>query len=156
MRTISTIRRHSMSSSPYSISLLECPSGCASACSRSTISIAPRPIRPPLKAGRRTALRRSSDVARLKRSNTLTCVASCAGDRVLIRQSQDLGIYRNLCAVLGPRPLFWLLPQPMMGDGLSYPVNNKVGGEFRGDDCRWAAEVSNHHDRRRREDGAIV
>ncbi|RCH82677.1 Palmitoyltransferase [Rhizopus stolonifer] len=34
----------------------------------------------------------------------------------------DLGIYRNLCEVLGPQPLTWLWPKPMQGDGLSFPV----------------------------------
>ncbi|KAL1922391.1 uncharacterized protein VTP21DRAFT_9930 [Calcarisporiella thermophila] len=32
----------------------------------------------------------------------------------------DLGIYRNLCSLLGPSPLFWLFPQPMLGDGLAF------------------------------------
>jgi hypothetical protein len=33
-----------------------------------------------------------------------------------------IGIYHNICQVLGPNPLLWLWPQRMLGDGLTYPV----------------------------------
>ncbi|KDQ15704.1 hypothetical protein BOTBODRAFT_285774 [Botryobasidium botryosum FD-172 SS1] len=34
----------------------------------------------------------------------------------------NLGIYRNICAVLGPSPLRWCWPQQVKGSGLSYPL----------------------------------
>ncbi|KAG1169709.1 hypothetical protein G6F70_008178 [Rhizopus microsporus] len=34
----------------------------------------------------------------------------------------DIGIYKNICQVLGPNPLLWLWPQRAVGDGLSFPV----------------------------------
>lgn len=42
---------------------------------------------------------------------------------------QNIGFINNLKAVLGPNPLLWFWPQPMRGDGLSYPVNPEAGGE---------------------------
>ena len=37
----------------------------------------------------------------------------------------DLGMYKNVCSVLGTNPLFWLLPTRCTceGDGLSYELN---------------------------------
>ena len=35
----------------------------------------------------------------------------------------------NMKSVLGPNPLFWLVPQKMRGEGLSFPVNPDAGGE---------------------------
>eukprot|EP00421_Protoceratium_reticulatum_P063352 CAMPEP_0168414938 /NCGR_PEP_ID=MMETSP0228-20121227/29981_1 /TAXON_ID=133427 /ORGANISM="Protoceratium reticulatum, Strain CCCM 535 (=CCMP 1889)" /LENGTH=318 /DNA_ID=CAMNT_0008428745 /DNA_START=67 /DNA_END=1023 /DNA_ORIENTATION=+ len=36
--------------------------------------------------------------------------------------SHDLSVYRNVCAVLGPRPLLWFLPvSPPDGSGVSWP-----------------------------------
>jgi hypothetical protein len=35
----------------------------------------------------------------------------------------DLGVYRNVCAVLGNNPLLWMLPQHMKGDGVAYESN---------------------------------
>ena len=32
-------------------------------------------------------------------------------------------------SVLGPDPLFWLVPQKMRSEGLSFPVNPEAGGE---------------------------
>ncbi|KAG0747896.1 hypothetical protein G6F57_001720 [Rhizopus arrhizus] len=34
----------------------------------------------------------------------------------------DIGLYINICQVLGPNPLLWLWPQRTPGDGLSFPV----------------------------------
>ncbi|KAI7896792.1 DHHC palmitoyltransferase-domain-containing protein, partial [Mucor mucedo] len=34
----------------------------------------------------------------------------------------DIGLYQNICNVLGPKPLLWLWPKQMQGDGLSFPV----------------------------------
>ncbi|KAI8980399.1 DHHC palmitoyltransferase-domain-containing protein, partial [Pilobolus umbonatus] len=34
----------------------------------------------------------------------------------------DQGIYNNLKTVLGPWPIFWLLPIPMAGKGLDFPI----------------------------------
>ncbi|KAI9482907.1 MAG: palmitoyltransferase PFA4 [Benjaminiella poitrasii] len=34
----------------------------------------------------------------------------------------DIGLYRNICEVLGTNPLFWLWPQKIQGDGLTFPV----------------------------------
>ncbi|KAI8362659.1 DHHC palmitoyltransferase-domain-containing protein [Blakeslea trispora] len=35
------------------------------------------------------------------------------------------GIFKNIQSVLGKCPLFWLVPQPMKGDGLDFPLNTK-------------------------------
>lgn len=43
---------------------------------------------------------------------------------------QDIGFINNLKSVFGPCPLLWLVPQPMKGTGLTYPVSKAVGGEF--------------------------
>lgn len=37
----------------------------------------------------------------------------------------DQGIYRNIQSVLGRYPLFWLIPQPMKGSGLDFPISIK-------------------------------
>ncbi|CAO3650714.1 unnamed protein product [Mucor hiemalis] len=34
----------------------------------------------------------------------------------------DIGLYKNICEVLGPKPWLWLWPQKVQGDGLSFPV----------------------------------
>lgn len=47
-----------------------------------------------------------------------------------IKYPYDLGWLDNLKSVLGPKPWLWLWPQEMKSDGLSFPVNKKVGGEF--------------------------
>ncbi|KAI8376612.1 DHHC palmitoyltransferase-domain-containing protein [Choanephora cucurbitarum] len=39
------------------------------------------------------------------------------------------GIFKNIQAVLGKCPLFWLVPQPMKGDGLNFPLNTKSMNE---------------------------
>ncbi|KAI8393351.1 zf-DHHC-domain-containing protein [Radiomyces spectabilis] len=39
----------------------------------------------------------------------------------------DVGIYRNISAVLGSNPLLWMWPQRMGGDGLSFPVRRHTG-----------------------------
>mmetsp|Transcript_67466 Transcript_67466/g.140985 ORF Transcript_67466/g.140985 Transcript_67466/m.140985 type:complete len:348 (+) Transcript_67466:278-1321(+) len=44
--------------------------------------------------------------------------------------SYDLGVFHNMKAVLGPNPLFWLLPTAMpSGDGLQFEVRRKEGGK---------------------------
>ena len=35
-----------------------------------------------------------------------------------------VGVYNNICAVLGPNPLLWLWPQRMKGNGLSFKTNS--------------------------------
>ncbi|KAL7424244.1 Palmitoyltransferase [Cryptotrichosporon argae] len=40
-----------------------------------------------------------------------------------IKYPYHIGLVPNLRSVLGPNPLTWLWPQPMRGDGLSFPVN---------------------------------
>ncbi|WVN86643.1 uncharacterized protein L203_101812 [Cryptococcus depauperatus CBS 7841] len=44
-----------------------------------------------------------------------------------IKYPYNIGVYHNLKAVLGPNPLFWLWPQKMQGNGLSFPVCPKAG-----------------------------
>ena len=34
----------------------------------------------------------------------------------------DLGMYQNICSVLGDNPLVWWWPMPSPGNGLTYPV----------------------------------
>lgn len=34
----------------------------------------------------------------------------------------DVGVYENICQVLGSNPLVWFLPQTMKGDGLTFPL----------------------------------
>lgn len=46
-----------------------------------------------------------------------------------LADDQNIGFVANLKSVLGPNPLLWLWPQPMRGDGLSFPVNPEAGGE---------------------------
>jgi hypothetical protein len=48
-----------------------------------------------------------------------------------IRYPYDLGLYRNICSVLGPRVLMWLLPRtPPVGNGLQFDINaSKHDGE---------------------------
>ncbi|KAI8888132.1 zf-DHHC-domain-containing protein [Backusella circina FSU 941] len=38
----------------------------------------------------------------------------------------DIGIYKNICTVLGSFPLLWLVPQKIKGDGLSFPVRDQT------------------------------
>ncbi|TIB67393.1 zf-DHHC-domain-containing protein [Wallemia mellicola] len=38
-----------------------------------------------------------------------------------------LSVYENICSVLGDRPILWLLPQRMKGDGLSFTVAADTG-----------------------------
>lgn len=42
--------------------------------------------------------------------------------------------------MLGPNPWLWMWPQPMLGDGLSFPVNPDAGGESAG--AEWAKLVA--------------
>ncbi|ORY97762.1 DHHC palmitoyltransferase-domain-containing protein [Syncephalastrum racemosum] len=42
-----------------------------------------------------------------------------------VKYPYNLGLYNNLCAVLGPQPLLWFWPQRMVGDGLYFPVTTK-------------------------------
>ncbi|KAI9637964.1 Palmitoyltransferase PFA4 [Dioszegia hungarica] len=44
-----------------------------------------------------------------------------------IKYPYNIGFLDNIKSVLGPNPLLWLWPQPMRGDGLSYPVNPEAG-----------------------------
>ncbi|KAG2230980.1 hypothetical protein INT48_002759 [Thamnidium elegans] len=39
-----------------------------------------------------------------------------------VRYPFDIGIYENICYVLGPNPLLWLWPKKIQGDGLTFPV----------------------------------
>ncbi|KAI8141236.1 DHHC palmitoyltransferase-domain-containing protein, partial [Fennellomyces sp. T-0311] len=39
-----------------------------------------------------------------------------------VKYPYNLGLYRNICAVLGSQPILWLFPQRMRGDGLSFAV----------------------------------
>lgn len=39
-----------------------------------------------------------------------------------VKYPYNLGLYRNICAVLGRQPILWLWPQRMNGDGLSFPT----------------------------------
>ncbi|KAI9307164.1 DHHC palmitoyltransferase-domain-containing protein [Cunninghamella echinulata] len=39
----------------------------------------------------------------------------------------DLGIRKNITSVLGSNPLLWLLPQPVIGDGLTFPIKPNTG-----------------------------
>ncbi|WWD01164.1 hypothetical protein V866_008103 [Kwoniella sp. B9012] len=44
-----------------------------------------------------------------------------------IRYPYSIGLVKNVKSVLGPNPFLWLWPQPMRGDGLSFPVNPDAG-----------------------------
>ncbi|WRT67380.1 uncharacterized protein IL334_004351 [Kwoniella shivajii] len=44
-----------------------------------------------------------------------------------IKYPYSIGLIQNVKSVLGPNPLLWLWPQPMRGDGLSFPVNPEAG-----------------------------
>ncbi|WWC60858.1 uncharacterized protein I303_103434 [Kwoniella dejecticola CBS 10117] len=44
-----------------------------------------------------------------------------------IKYPYNIGLYKNVKSVLGSNPLLWLWPQPMRGDGLSFPVNPDAG-----------------------------
>ena len=39
----------------------------------------------------------------------------------------DMGLYRNICDVLGSNPLLWLWPQKLQSDGLTFPVRDYTG-----------------------------
>ena len=41
----------------------------------------------------------------------------------------DLGWYRNVCQVLGPKWYFWLIPQRQDGDGRVFPINENLVNE---------------------------
>ncbi|EIE83105.1 hypothetical protein G6F62_011336 [Rhizopus arrhizus] len=41
-----------------------------------------------------------------------------------VKKPYDQGIYQNLATVLGPYPIFWLLPMPMRGSGLDFPMRS--------------------------------
>lgn len=55
-----------------------------------------------------------------------------------VKYPYNLGLYRNICAVLGQQPILWLWPQRMKGDGLSFPTkefdNTSNDDEEIGDD----------------------
>lgn len=42
-----------------------------------------------------------------------------------VRCPYDQGIYKNIQVVLGRCPIFWLLPIPMSGTGLDFPITTK-------------------------------
>ncbi|KAI9491473.1 DHHC palmitoyltransferase-domain-containing protein [Zychaea mexicana] len=44
-----------------------------------------------------------------------------------VRYPYNLGLFRNICAVLGSQPIFWFWPQRMRGDGLQFPVRKQDG-----------------------------
>ncbi|WWD09908.1 hypothetical protein V865_008037 [Kwoniella europaea PYCC6329] len=44
-----------------------------------------------------------------------------------IKYPYSIGLVKNVKSVLGPNPLLWLWPQPMRGEGLSFPVNPDAG-----------------------------
>ncbi|TIA87290.1 hypothetical protein E3P99_03257 [Wallemia hederae] len=44
-----------------------------------------------------------------------------------IKYPYQLSVYDNICSILGPRPLLWLLPQRMRGNGLTYPTASNTG-----------------------------
>jgi hypothetical protein len=54
----------------------------------------------------------------------------------------DVGPSRNCRAVLGARPLAWLWPQPMAGDGLAFPVRG--GGALLGRTRRTCTPIRTH------------
>lgn len=39
----------------------------------------------------------------------------------------DLGFYRNVCAVLGPRFFLWCWPGEVAGNGLTFETGSSVG-----------------------------
>ncbi|CEG67371.1 hypothetical protein RMATCC62417_03811 [Rhizopus microsporus] len=45
-----------------------------------------------------------------------------------VKAPYDQGIYENIATVLGKYPFFWLLPIPMRGNGLDFPI--KVGNSL--------------------------
>nr|XP_019042469.1 palmitoyltransferase PFA4 [Kwoniella bestiolae CBS 10118]OCF21399.1 palmitoyltransferase PFA4 [Kwoniella bestiolae CBS 10118] len=61
-----------------------------------------------------------------------------------IKYPYNIGVLKNVQSVLGPNPLLWMWPQPMRGDGLSFPVNPDAGGESAGD--QWADVVAPRRD----------
>lgn len=48
-----------------------------------------------------------------------------------VKYPYNLGWYRNVCAVLGNQPLFWMWPQRMQGNGLYFPMRLQGEGEKR-------------------------
>ncbi|KAI9265226.1 DHHC palmitoyltransferase-domain-containing protein [Phascolomyces articulosus] len=44
-----------------------------------------------------------------------------------VKYPYNLGLYQNICAVLGSQPILWFWPQRMRGDGLHFPVRKYDG-----------------------------
>ncbi|KAI9317953.1 DHHC palmitoyltransferase-domain-containing protein [Dichotomocladium elegans] len=44
----------------------------------------------------------------------------------LVHYPFDIGVYQNICSVLGSNPLLWLWPQKVPGNGLSFPVRPNI------------------------------
>nr|XP_018263587.1 palmitoyltransferase PFA4 [Kwoniella dejecticola CBS 10117]OBR85745.1 palmitoyltransferase PFA4 [Kwoniella dejecticola CBS 10117] len=63
-----------------------------------------------------------------------------------IKYPYNIGLYKNVKSVLGSNPLLWLWPQPMRGDGLSFPVNPDAGSESTAS-VQWANIVAPRRDR---------
>ncbi|RCH88439.1 Palmitoyltransferase [Rhizopus azygosporus] len=65
-------------------------------------------------------LRNQTNVEAWERGKVETLVRR--GKILPVNYPFDIGIYKNICQVLGPNPLLWLWPQRAVGDGLSFPV----------------------------------
>ncbi|KAG0746939.1 hypothetical protein G6F57_007894 [Rhizopus arrhizus] len=65
-------------------------------------------------------LRNQSNIEAWERGKVETLVRR--GKIQPIKYPFDIGIYKNICQVLGPKPILWLWPQSASGDGLTFPV----------------------------------